>query len=701
MTLALVLAAGAAAAGWNTLGGNAQHTGISATPAQPMGAIRWSTPVDLSSPTDPILVHYGSPVITPANTVIIPVKTGVDDGFRLDARKGSDGTLVWTAATDYLLPPHTWVPSYAPTLAAGGRVWYAGAGGTVYFRDNLDAAVPLHNGQAAFFGLNAYQLDPASFNTKVFINTPITADAGGNIYFGFRTAAGAPLGLTNGIARVDAAGNGIWVPAAAVGGSPVASTVPHQTAPALSPDESTLYVVVADDTGSTVWLAGLDPATLAVRDASPGVPMRVLLKDPRDGGSNNAIVPDISSASPMVGPDGDVYFGVQGSPFNGSRGWLLHYSANLQQTKTPGGFGWDTTPAVVPAAAVPSYTGTSAYLVFTKYNDYAGFDGGYGVNRIAILDPNDTMIEPHPSSNGTLVMKLILAIAGPTPDPENLADYPDAVREWCINAGAVDPATGAVIANSEDGKVYRWDLATNTLSQAVTLTVGIGEAYTATLIGPDGTVYATNGGILNAVGNTVMVDVALAGSGTGHVGSVPAGIACGATCSAPFARQGSLTLDAVPDSGSVFAGWLGPCTGRGACAFTPTANTTVTAAFAPAGTSLSVDVDGNGARDALTDGLLVLRYLFGLTGTALTDGAVGNGAALTDPAQLAAHLDDIRPIFDIDGNGQVDALTDGLLLIRYLFGLRGPALIPMAIGSGATRATAPDIEAYIESLLLQ
>ena len=37
---------------------------------------------------------------------------------------------------------------------------------------------------------------------------------------------------------------------------------------------------------------------------------------------------------------------------------------------------------------VPSYPGTSRYLLMTKYNNYAGV-GGDGVNKIAVLDPND------------------------------------------------------------------------------------------------------------------------------------------------------------------------------------------------------------------------------------------------------------------------------------------------------------------------
>ena len=55
-------------------------------------------------------------------------------------------------------------------------------------------------------------------------------------------------------------------------------------------------------------------------------------------------------------------------------------------------------------------------------------------------------------------------------------------------------------------------------------------------------------------------------------------------------------------------------------------------------------------------------------------------------------------ILDIDGNGSVEALTDGLLVMRYTFGLRGQALIQGVIGQGATRTTAAQIESYLASL---
>ena len=51
-----------------------------------------------------------------------------------------------------------------------------------------------------------------------------------------------------------------------------------------------------------------------------------------------------------------------------------------------------------------------------------------------------------------------------------------------------------------------------------------------------------------------------------------------------------------------------------------------------------------------------------------------------------------------DGNGKVDALTDGLLMLRYLFGVRGSALVAGTIGTGATRTTSQQIEAYLSTL---
>ncbi len=46
---------------------------LSAVAAQDLGVVRRQTPVDLFPPSG-LNIHYGSPVITPANTVLVPVK---------------------------------------------------------------------------------------------------------------------------------------------------------------------------------------------------------------------------------------------------------------------------------------------------------------------------------------------------------------------------------------------------------------------------------------------------------------------------------------------------------------------------------------------------------------------------------------------------------------------------------------------------
>jgi hypothetical protein len=75
------------------------------------------------------------------------------------------------------------------------------------------------------------------------------------------------------------------------------------------------------------------------------------------------------------------------------------------------------------------------------------------------------------------------------------------------------------------------------------------------------------------------LSVSKTGSGSGDVTSNPAGIDCGATCSAGFNTGQSVSLSAAPASGSRFVGWGGACTGAEACAVTMDAAKNVTARF--------------------------------------------------------------------------------------------------------------------------
>lgn len=119
-------------------------------------------------------------------------------------------------------------------------------------------------------------------------------------------------------------------------------------------------------------------------------------------------------------------------------------------------------------------------------------------------------------------------------------------------------------------------------------------------------------------------------------------------------------------------------------------------ATTPPSSGISLDIDLNGQVTPLTDGILIIRYLAGFTGTVLTSGALGQGATRTDPTEIFDALQSVRDtLLDVDGNGDAQPLTDGILAIRYLAGFTGTVLTSGAIGSGATRTDPNDIIAFL------
>jgi hypothetical protein len=110
------------------------------------------------------------------------------------------------------------------------------------------------------------------------------------------------------------------------------------------------------------------------------------------------------------------------------------------------------------------------------------------------------------------------------------------------------------------------------------------------------------------------------------------------------------------------------------------------------------DVDGNGQYQTLKDGIILLRYIAGLRTDALIADALADDATRTDTQDIIAYLNSGNVIgaFDVDSNGKNQTLKDGIILLRYIAGLRTNALIADALADDATRTDLAELISYMD-----
>lgn len=159
----------------------------------------------------------------------------------------------------------------------------------------------------------------------------------------------------------------------------------------------------------------------------------------------------------------------------------------------------------------------------------------------------------------------------------------------------------------------------------------------------------------------------------------------------------SLKLDAEPDHEysfiSVATDFLGnveelPDTPDAIVSTTPVGNDDFTS-----------DIDGDGESQVLTDGILLIRYLAGFRGDSLVSSAVNSGGTRDNAADIVGYLEPQRgAMLDIDGDGQSQPLTDGILFLRYLAGFRGESLTNGAVSASGLRTTPPEVTEWINQL---
>ena len=121
---------------------------------------------------------------------------------------------------------------------------------------------------------------------------------------------------------------------------------------------------------------------------------------------------------------------------------------------------------------------------------------------------------------------------------------------------------------------------------------------------------------------------------------------------------------------------------------------TIQGAAAPA---CNLDVDGGGSLQALIDGVLIVRGMLGLSGASLNAGITfSSGATRTDPTTISNFL--ATQNYDTDGSASQQALVDGVILVRLMLGLPDSSLLNGITQPGsATFTTAAAIRANVNS----
>lgn len=544
--------------GWPQWGQNPQHTGnppvVGQAPLLKLADTTFDPFVsqETAESRGSLLMHYQAPLVG-GNIVFMESKSGTytsctppgsgtpfpcgpdawnNEIWNEGAWQTQNGQLVqlWSFASDWVPVPNSgstpstkslggWEPLFQPALS-GSYIYVPGGAGTIYKLNQSTGTLVSH-------------INPFGTSSGVFVSSPLTADAAGNIYYHaiqFDVAWPWDENISNAwlvkIAPDDsvttvtfkvllpgAPTSCLWtflpsqlpwppspnaVPSSIVCGS---QRPPLNLAPAISADGSTLYTASrAHFSGRTAYLLAINTADLSLQWSTS---LEQLLDDgcnvllPPNGqaggcrnGSNTgvdptqntlggAILSDQASASPAVAPDGSVLFGVN-TAYNYGRGHLLKFSAQgLFQANYD--FGWDSTPAI--------FGNAGSYSVILKDNHYN--NGSYCNNQTWCPKAS-----PGPYYMTELDSNLVpqWKFSDPTVNKNHPNGY-----EWCVNAPAVD-ANGVVYGDNEDGNLYVIQ-PNGTSVQKLFLEQSLDAGYTPVSLGTDGTIYAENGGHLLVVGS--------------------------------------------------------------------------------------------------------------------------------------------------------------------------------------------------------
>lgn len=492
-----------------------------------------------------LLVHYQTP-LNDGRDVFMEVKSGTYTGFRTwetqtwNVRKfqWEDGQLGerWTAESDWN-PVPSGGPRFEPVFHAALTrkfVYMAGAGGTILEVDRKSGAILRRLGQF-----------DVSIDPRTYVTSPITVDAQGNLYYNvLRVAASNPWSSDVAgawLVRVQPDGTATRAsyaslvpdapdlctgefPSSALPWPPTPNAVPASVpcgsqragvnvAPAVGGD-GTIYTVSRAHLNSRWgWLvavnADLSPKWAASLRNRFNDGCNVLIPpngapggcragattgvDPADNQPGSGAVNDNSTSSPVVAPDGTIYYGAY-SRYNHSQGHMMRFSAAGEFLQAYP-FGWDVTPALW------QHDGT--FSLITKENRYVGvgsYCGGCAADRVP-SEPEGyyiTQLTPELEVEWQFKATNTESCARQEDGTVECVDDHPQTFEWCVNSLAVD-RRGVVYVNSEDGHLYAIDQG-GTIRERIFLQLALGAAYTPLSLGVEGKIYTQNAGRLFVVG---------------------------------------------------------------------------------------------------------------------------------------------------------------------------------------------------------
>ena len=510
-----------------------------------------------------LLVHYQVPLID-GNDVYMEFKSGNANKNSFSTLnwaenkltwQGSSLVQVWSFASDWKAPGSYfdfWQPVFHSVLA-NGALYVPGAGGTIFkvnkstgaqiarinpfgtIDDNTYTAGPISADPSGNLYYNVVQLQPGggSFYAKDSVDSWLVKVAPDNSttkvsYFVLTPNAPGPDDRCE-----------ISFPQSQAPWPPSPTAVPPTVrcgpirvalniAPAIAPDGTIYSIARSHDAfaNRSGFLVAVNPNLTSKWSASLsnrfndgcGVPISaggVLPPNGQPGGcragANLGVDPglnhagggrvlDDSSASPVVAPDGSIFYGAY-TRYNYAQGHLMQFSSSGQYLGAYR-FGWDLTPGI------KQHGGT--YSVVIKDNQYAA--GSYcDVEAVCPSDRTVANSAGYPEAYFITQLNHNLNVEWrfqntntfscsrqPDGSVTCVNDHPNGF-EWCVNAMVID-ANGVVYANSEDGNLFALN-PDGTLKQKIFQQLALGAAYTPASLGLDGKIYSQNAGHLFVVGN--------------------------------------------------------------------------------------------------------------------------------------------------------------------------------------------------------